>query len=182
MKRRFLFLTAVLLACGAFLWIAATDDAPPRAPLEPLPYAEAGLTEREAAAHLLNRFTYGARPGDVDRVVEMGLETWLDRQLSADFSDKSLKKKLAPFKTLDLSATEIAETYPNPARLLGLAARDGGMAREALQGMEQRQRRQQIRQYMDNNGLRPQRELIAQLIGQKVLRATTSQSKKYSIR
>ncbi|MCH8960829.1 MAG: DUF1800 domain-containing protein [Bacteroidetes bacterium] len=175
MKRRFLFLTALLLTCGAFLWIAATNDAPPPR-LDPLPYAEAGLTDREAAAHLLSRFTYGARPGDVDRVVEMGLETWLDRQLSADFSDKSLEKKLAPFKALDLSATEIAETYPPPFFVLRMAARDGGMAREELQGMEQRERRRTIRQYMDDNGLRPQRELIAELIGQKVLRATYTEN------
>ena len=64
MKRRFLFLTALLLACGAFLWIAAINDAPPPR-LEPPPYAEAGLTEREAAAHLLSRFTYGARHSPV---------------------------------------------------------------------------------------------------------------------
>ena len=128
MKRRFLFLTAVLLACGAFLWIAATDDAPPRAPLEPLPYAEAGLTEREAAAHLLNRFTYGARPGDVDRVVEMGLETWLDRQLNADFLDKSLKKKLAPFKVAGALVSERQRPISrwaramNPRRVPALSA------------------------------------------------------------
>jgi hypothetical protein len=30
------------------------------------PYKLAGLTERQAAAHLLSRFTYGARSGDVD--------------------------------------------------------------------------------------------------------------------
>ncbi|WP_315822837.1 hypothetical protein [Paraflavitalea speifideaquila] len=27
------------------------------------PYKKAKLTERQAAAHLLNRFTFGARPG-----------------------------------------------------------------------------------------------------------------------
>ena len=175
MKRRLLFKTALLLTCGAFLWIAATTDAPPP-PLEPLPYADAGLTEREAAAHLLNRFTYGARPGDVDRVVEMGLERWLDRQLKADFSDKKLNKKLDPFQALDLSVTEIAETYPAPFTVLRMAAREGGMAREELQGMEQQERRRTIRQYMEDNGLRPQRDLIAELIGHKILRAADSEN------
>ena len=41
-----------------------------------LPYREAGLSEREAAAHLLDRLAYGARPEDVDSVVEMGVERW----------------------------------------------------------------------------------------------------------
>ena len=172
MKRRSLFLTALLLT---FLWIAATNETPPPQ-REPLPYAEAGLTEREAAAHLLNRFTYGARLGDVDYVVEMGLETWLDRQLRADFSDKSLKKKLEPFHALDLSVIEMAEAYPAPFTVLRMAARDGGMGREELQGMEQRDRRRTIRQYMDDNGLRPQRELVAELIGQKILRAADSEN------
>lgn len=176
MKRRFLFLTLALLIGGAFLWIAATNDAPPRAPLDPLPYAEAGLTEREAAAHLLSRFTYGARPGDVDRVVAMGLETWLDRQLHADFSEKALQQKLAPLRALDLSATEMAETYPPPFSVLRRAAREEGMTREDAQNMEQRERRQTIRRYLNDNDLRPQRELIADLIGQKVLRATYSEN------
>ena len=36
-----------------------------------MPYRELGVTERQAAAHLLDRFTFGPRIGDVDRVVEM---------------------------------------------------------------------------------------------------------------
>ncbi len=54
-----------------------------------LPWKEAGLTEREAAAHLLNRFAYGPRPGEVDAVVKMGLDRWFERQLAADFPDRS---------------------------------------------------------------------------------------------
>ena len=176
MKRRFFALTALLLTCGAFLWIAAKHDAAPPEPLPPLPYAEAGLTEREAAAHLLSRFTYGARPGDVDRVVEMGLETWLDGQLEAKFADKVLKKKLAPLKALDMSATEIAKTYPNPGMLLARVARENGTSREAMQEMNQRERRQAAREYMDDNGLRPQRDLIAELIAHKLMRAVYSEN------
>ncbi len=50
---------------------------------KPMPYREAGLTPRQAAAHLVSRFTFGARPDEVDRVVEIGLEEWFSRQLSA---------------------------------------------------------------------------------------------------
>ncbi|MEL6613240.1 MAG: DUF1800 family protein [Bacteroidota bacterium] len=46
-----------------------------------MPYIEAGLTEREAAAHLLNRFAYGPRPGDVDAMVNQGLDAWFAAQL-----------------------------------------------------------------------------------------------------
>ena len=40
------------------------------------PWREAGLTEEEASDHLLRRFTFGPRPGDVERVVKEGLESW----------------------------------------------------------------------------------------------------------
>ena len=31
--------------------------------------------------HVLNRISFGPRPGDVDRVRQMGLETYIDQQL-----------------------------------------------------------------------------------------------------
>ncbi len=36
----------------------------------------------EKAVHLLNRITFGPRPGDIDRVQEMGLQAFLNEQLS----------------------------------------------------------------------------------------------------
>ena len=46
------------------------------------PFKKAGLTEREAAAHLLNRFTYGATPSQIDDVVNIRLEKWFEQQLA----------------------------------------------------------------------------------------------------
>ena len=48
--------------------------APPGGKTGSLPWREAGLTEREAAVHLLNRLTFGIGPGDLERVMEMGLQ------------------------------------------------------------------------------------------------------------
>ncbi|MES1243322.1 MAG: DUF1800 domain-containing protein [Acidobacteriota bacterium] len=73
-----------------------------------LPWKEAGLTEREAAAHLLNRFAYGPRPGEVDAVVKMGLDRWFERQLAAGLPDRRLDERLDRLPALDLSATEMA--------------------------------------------------------------------------
>jgi uncharacterized protein (DUF1800 family) len=50
------------------------------APLE-FPYREAGLTPEQASAHLLNRLTYGPRPGQVEAVASQGLEEWWQEQL-----------------------------------------------------------------------------------------------------
>jgi uncharacterized protein (DUF1800 family) len=76
------------------------------APLH-LPWKEAGLTEREAAAHLLNRFSYGPRPGEVDAVVKMGLDRWLERQLAAGLPDRKLDERLGDLPALEMSTTEI---------------------------------------------------------------------------
>ena len=45
------------------------------------PYKQAGLTEREAAAHLISRFSFGVKPGEVDEVLKAGLEDWFKTQL-----------------------------------------------------------------------------------------------------
>ena len=59
---------------GAVLLVLVTVLAGPLA-AEKLPWEAAGLTERQAAAHLLDRFAYGPRPGDIDRLLEQGLES-----------------------------------------------------------------------------------------------------------
>src|SRR5579859_1253854 len=65
-------------------------DANERRESYPFPWHQAGLSERQAAAHLVSRFTYGATPGEVDAVVQMGLENWFARQLEGSLPDDSL--------------------------------------------------------------------------------------------
>ena len=170
MKHHFFLQTLLLLACGLFMGGAAQQ-----APLPRLPYAEAGLTERQAAVHLISRFTYGARPGQVDRVVELGLEQWLDRQLQAGLSEPSfLKKKLASFKALDLSPVEAAHLYPPLPQVVRQAARLSGMTPKEMNALKGPEREKKIRKYLDKSGQRPRNELIAELLAQKILRATYS--------
>ncbi|HBL30606.1 MAG TPA: DUF1800 domain-containing protein [Acidobacteria bacterium] len=76
-----------------YLCTALTLTEPP--PAAVFPWQEAGLTEREAATHLLNRFAYGPRPGDVDRVLATGLERWFEQQLAGP------REKPRPARTED---------------------------------------------------------------------------------
>ena len=46
-----------------------------------MPFKKYGYTERQAAARLLDRFTFGAKPGQVDEVAKVGVEKWF-QQLS----------------------------------------------------------------------------------------------------
>jgi uncharacterized protein (DUF1800 family) len=73
------------------------------------------LTERERAVQVLDRFTFGARPGDVDRVMAMGVEKWFEQQLTPDaIKDPALDKRLADFPTLNMSAGAGADGVSGP--------------------------------------------------------------------
>src|SRR5579872_4210163 len=96
------------------------------------PWREAGLTEKQAAAHLLSRFTYGATPGQVDEVARMGLEKWFEQQLKADLPEDSLETQLAPFDALKLSNEQIAQTYPKNGEVIRMAVRDGVIDKDSV--------------------------------------------------
>ena len=96
------------------------------------PYKKAGLTERQAAAHMLSRFSYGATPGEIDAVVKMGLEKWFEQQLNSSIPDESLDRMLSSYDALKLSNTEVVNTYPKQAQILRMAIKDGVVDKAAL--------------------------------------------------
>src|SRR5476649_606329 len=89
------------------------------------PYRNSGLTERQAAAHLLNRFTYGATPGQIDAVLKMGLENWFNEQLKADAKDDSLTRVLDKLDAVKLTNAGVLDKYPNGGQVLRMAVKDG---------------------------------------------------------
>src|SRR6185295_17897306 len=71
------------LAAAALTLLTATQSSlgaripdPPR-----LRSGQAGSRSDATITHVLNRLTFGARPGDLDRVQAMGLAAWIDQQL-----------------------------------------------------------------------------------------------------
>src|SRR5215813_5383120 len=64
--------------------------------------------------HILNRLTFGPRPGDVDQVRRIGLDAWIDQQLHPDrlAENAALGDRLRALVTLDLPVWQIAERYP----------------------------------------------------------------------
>jgi len=42
---------------------------------------DSGPSEQKRAVHALNRLTFGPRPGDVQQVMAMGVDRWIDMQL-----------------------------------------------------------------------------------------------------
>jgi uncharacterized protein (DUF1800 family) len=73
-----------------------------------------GADEQRRALHALNRLTFGPRPGDVQQVMAIGVERWIDLQLHPEkIDDSALNGRLEPLRTLRLSAREIAEDFPD---------------------------------------------------------------------
>jgi len=84
------------------------------------------MDERQRAIHALNRLTFGPRPGDVDRVLAMGVDKWIAQQLEpGKIDDSALEARLAPYRTLRMTAWEMVENFP-PEQVLRAVA-DGKM-------------------------------------------------------
>ena len=164
-----ILLTASVIGLSGFL-MPTGHDAPFR-----FPYRQAGLTEREAAAHLISRFTYGATPGEVDEVVRMGLEKWFEQQLTANQPDDSLDLRLDGYDALKLSNEQIADTYPKQGQILRMAARDGVVELDSVK-TDRKEYQDVIKQYMADKGYKPEKELIRQFVCQKILRAAYTQN------
>jgi uncharacterized protein (DUF1800 family) len=77
--------------------------------------AVAPMEDDKRIVHALNRFTFGVRPGDVERVRAEGLDRWFDEQLHPEkIDDGALESRLAPFHTLKMSTKEMVENFPPP--------------------------------------------------------------------
>ena len=135
------------------------------------PYRKAGITERQAAAHLLSRFTYGATPKQVDEVVNMGLEKWFAKQLDADQADDSLNTQLAQYDVLTKTNKELANTYLDGGQIRRRAVKEGLIPQDSTGKLEYKERKGMIDSFMKAKGIKPVGELERQLINQKILRA-----------
>lgn len=139
-----------------------------------MPYKKAGLTQEQAAAHLLNRFSYGIQPGQVAQVVKLGLDKWVLQQLEADMPDTLLDRRLQTFESLTLSNEQIVNTYLTPAQVIRVAVRNKLIPADSISNADRQKYREQLRLIQEKEGFKPIQELHRQLINQKVLRAAYS--------
>jgi len=97
------------------------------------------LTEDEAILQALNRLSFGPRPGDLERVKEIGLPKWIDQQLDPDsIVDSALEARLDRFPTLKMSSTKLLDEFPQPQ----VAARREGVSVEEYRKEQQQARLQ----------------------------------------
>lgn len=81
--------------------------------LKGLPITE--LSADEAILHALNRLAYGPRPGEIERVRQMGLAKWIEQQLSPQsIDDGAMEARLEKFPTLKMSTSTLLAEYSQP--------------------------------------------------------------------
>jgi uncharacterized protein (DUF1800 family) len=100
------------------------------------------LTEDQRIIHVLNRLGYGARPGDLERVKQIGLAAYVDRQLDPGrMPDDRLEASLQAFPALTMSVPELLRSYPEPDPKLLAKAQSGEMSQEEMRQMAPLERR-----------------------------------------
>src|SRR5262245_16177165 len=103
--------------------------------LKGLPITE--LSADEAVLHALNRLAYGPRPGDMERVKQLGLAKWIDRQLNPNaIDDKALEARLGNLPTLGMSTTTLIADYPQPKQAAKQAAQSRASAESAAEPVQ----------------------------------------------
>jgi uncharacterized protein (DUF1800 family) len=140
-------------------------------PAPKMPYKKAGLTEQEAALHLLNRFTFGPKPGQVEEVVKQGLENWFLEQLQPAKDNEKVRVKLSSYTALSMPTDSIVNTYLQPAQLLRLAIAKGYIDKDSVDKTDRPAYREALKKLQADYGFRPLQELQRELINQKVIRA-----------
>jgi uncharacterized protein (DUF1800 family) len=95
------------------------------------PPAAMPMDAQKRAVHALNRLTFGPRPGDVERVAQIGVDKWIDLQLHPDkIDDSALDARLAPFRTLNMGTKEIVENFPPEQVIRQIADGKASMPRD----------------------------------------------------
>jgi len=108
---------AVLL----LLWLgsAFASGKPPKNPTK-----QQALSDHDRALHALERLTFGPRPGDIEKVLAMGVDQWIEQQLNpTKIPNLVIDSKIGQYRTLRMQPRELAQAFPT-----------GQMVREAAEG------------------------------------------------
>lgn len=132
------------------------------------PTSHAAAPPDEAAiTHVLNRLTYGPRPGDVGRVRTIGIQKWIDIQLSPSrIDDAALENRLQRLPTLTLDSQTLQRDYA----ALAMIERREANSREPGTGIGEPGVRNRA-----SEAQRKGRQVIADIEEAKLLRAVYSE-------
>ena len=120
------------------------------------------LNERQQAQHVLNRLAFGARPGEAEKVLDVGVDRWIAQQLEPSrIRDLPVDAVLRSYAHIGKDGAALARAFPPPNLL---------RARERRDGMTTAADSQEIRQ-----AARASRELVGDILSARVARAVMSE-------
>lgn len=155
MKRRFCSIAAILLVA-----------APAAAQAQGAALDHRELAADEQVVHAINRLTFGARPGDVQRVRSLGLDRWIDEQLQpARIADRELEHFLGSYDFLAKDQNDLLRDYAEMQQDRRQARQRGDTSRE--------QRREMMAAALNDDAL-SRRQVVTQLQSARVARAVAS--------
>ncbi len=107
-------LTVIPLLLAAPLPAQKKATAKPRLPAAAKPAPLVPLNPQERTQQLLNRFTFGPRPGDLEQVLAITPEKWFEQQLNpAGIPDPIVDKRLSEYTTLNLQPEQALQLLPD---------------------------------------------------------------------
>jgi uncharacterized protein (DUF1800 family) len=140
------------------------------------------LTEEQRAIHLLDRATFGPRPGDVERVMKLGWEKFIEEQLHPDrISDQIVEAKLKTLESIHLSNADLAKYYPRPnvireaLKAKGLDFPPNNNAQQTGNNQDNIKQRREYMQVLAEMGYKPPQLAVQELQQAKILRAVYSE-------
>ena len=159
---RKILLAATALTLAGGISVGAQDMASPRqAPSARLDHRE--LAADQQVIHALNRLTFGARPGDVQRVRSIGIDKWIDQQLRPEKIDNSpIEKFISRYSVINRPQNELLAEFTEVRRERQMAKRAAG------EGMS----REDSVAYRQTGATR--RQVVGQLQSARVARAVAS--------
>jgi len=122
-RKSAVLLLALCVALSAEIALGRKKQKLPVSPLDP----------QKQALHALNRLTFGPRPGDVDHVLAVGIDNWIDQQLHPErIDDSALDARLAPFRTLRMDPKELVDNFPSNPMIKAVAEGKQGLPSDPL--------------------------------------------------
>ena len=104
-----LFQPFLLLASSLIILLSAStawgEDSPATA-------SASAPSDRDQIIHVLNRITFGPRPGDVEMVQKMGLNNYIEQQLHPEtIDDSAVEQEVSRFELLQMSSEELTNLF-----------------------------------------------------------------------
>jgi len=89
--------------------------------------------DRAAALHVLNRITFGPRPGDVEAVEKMGIQNFIEQQLHPEnIDDSKCDAEVAQYELLQMSTADLAKIFYDEIKQRQKEQKERAAAQKAL--------------------------------------------------